>query len=189
VAFCTRCGAEYVPGVGSCAKCAAPLPKVPAPLLAVAAAEVAAAPRGRRLLAGFIDMLIVSMITAYYVRIVAPKMMMRPGTGAMVATVVFLVLPAAYFVLRDAFGGKSIGKLLTGLTTINITAKRRARLADSVLRNLPFAFVAFPVVGWAAYLVIAAVAGAQIALGAQERLCDSLAGTIVVSDADARRLA
>jgi uncharacterized RDD family membrane protein YckC len=81
--------------------------------------------------------------------------------------------------------GKSVGKLLTGLTVVNQGAKRRANLRDSFLRNVPFGFLVAPIFGWLVFLALSVVAAFQIALGKPRRFGDGMAGTTIMTDAAA----
>lgn len=53
-------------------------------------------------------------------------------------SVAYLVVGAAYLLLRDAIKGQSIGKFLVGLVVISLESGRTASLAGSVRRNLLF---------------------------------------------------
>jgi len=90
--------------------------------------------------------------------------------------------PALYLLLKDSLGGKSFGKLILGLTTINIDKKMPSGIADSILRNSLLALVAIPVLGWIAFSVLALLIGIQIIMGREKRLGDEFAKTIVIDD-------
>jgi hypothetical protein len=51
-------------------------------------------------------------------------------------SIAYLLVGAAYLVLRDGMGGHSVGKLLFGLTVITLVTGRPSTLRDSIRRNL-----------------------------------------------------
>jgi uncharacterized RDD family membrane protein YckC len=186
VAFCVRCGAEYAADERMCAKCGSDLPHIPA-TLTVTTVDLPPASPIKRTLAGTIDGVIAVAIISYFVQNFAPRLLFR-SRGALIAGLAVLALPALYLVLRDAFGGKSIGKLLFGITTFNAAKGRVAGVGDSILRNVIFGFVAIPYVGWGLATAIAVVTSVQILSGRPQRWGDGLAHTLVVDDADLRAL-
>lgn len=107
---------------------------------------------------------------------------------------VFLVMliPALYMVIRDALGGKSVGKLLLGLTTYNLRERKPADFADSVLRNWFFAVLLLPPslnllrvtfsFGMVVFALLSLLVMLQILVGDGRRLGDGQAGTLVVDD-------
>jgi uncharacterized RDD family membrane protein YckC len=84
-----------------------------------------------------------------------------------------IVCPALLFMLKDSFAGKSLGKLMTGLTVINMDTGRPIGPITSMLRNLLFLLPFFPLVE----LIVANVRQDK------RRLGDLMANTIVVKDA------
>ena len=86
------------------------------------------------------------------------------------------------------FGGKSFGKLFTGLTVVNTQSKRRANARDSFLRNVSFGFLVVPLFGWLVFVALSAVAAIQISLGQATRLGDGMAGTVTLTDRAAEEL-
>jgi hypothetical protein len=163
------------------------LPTLPASAQHTGAEPAIRAATARRVVAALVDFSIAGALTFYYWRVLAPRLLLK---GRMVAGVglIFVLLPSAYILLRDALGGKSIGKLLLGLTTVNLAKRRPAGVSDSILRNIIFGFLIVPIVGWAILAVIVAVTGAQILLGRRQRWGDGLARTTVVDDADVRMI-
>jgi hypothetical protein len=86
-------------------------------------------------------------------------------------------LPSLYLIAKDSIGGKSLGKLVTGLVVWDRTAARPAGFFDSVNRNWP---IAIPILG---PTVFALVVGVQIVRGSERRLGDR-GNTVVLSDAE-----
>ncbi len=92
----------------------------------------------------------------------------------------------AYILIADGFaGGKSIGKRLIGLETIQLDSRGPAGFRESILRNLPFgcAQIAFaiPWIGWLMSLAIVAFESLLIIGNEQgRRLGDEVAGTQVL---------
>lgn len=69
------------------------------------------------------------------------------------------IIGTVYILLRDGlFGGKSLGKKILGLKTINLEKNQNANFVDSILRNLTLAFayilMLIPVIGWIAAPII-----------------------------------
>jgi hypothetical protein len=190
--FCTTCAAPYELGQERCQKCGASLPQPPAPSppghVATLAHAVVPPGRLRRLTAGLIDFAICVGLTYYLDRTVIPRLMLRSRFRGLTLAFLLLLLPAAYAVFRDMFGGKSFGKLFTGLTVVNTQAKRRANARDSFLRNVSFGFLAAPLFGWLIFLALSAIAAVQITLGQSTRLGDGMAGTLTLTDRSAEEL-
>lgn len=98
----------------------------------------------------------------------------------------------AYILISDGFaGGKSIGKRLVGLQTMQVGNREAAGFRESIIRNLPLgcAQIAFaiPWVGWLASLAILAFESLLIIGNEQgRRLGDEVARTQVL---DAGQLA
>lgn len=92
----------------------------------------------------------------------------------------------AYILIGDGFaGGRSIGKRLTGLQTVNLRTQDVAGFKESIIRNLPVAaaYLLFllPYVGWMAAAGIIAFEGLLI-IGNEQglRLGDEVAHTQVL---------
>ena len=106
-------------------------------------------------------------------------------------------LPAAYLVLRDSLGGKSIGKFMFGLTTWNVEDRKPAGFAESVLRNWLLSCVILPPYitvfrltlsfGMLLCAFVSLLFALQILFGGGRRIGDGTAGTIVVEDRLTRR--
>jgi hypothetical protein len=189
--YCNTCAAAYEFGSDRCRKCGTALPTIPgaAPVQRPVAMEAfAAAGRGRRLIAGLVDFIICVSLTFYLDRTVIPRLLVRSRFRGIALMFVLLALPAAYAVFRDAFGGKSIGKLFSGLTVVNRQARRRANARDSFLRNVSFGFLGVPLFGWIVFIGLSALAAAQIATGRGVRFGDGMAGTQTMADRAAEDL-
>ncbi len=92
-----------------------------------------------------------------------------------------------YVLIADGFiGGRSIGKRLTGLQTINLRSQDAASFKDSIIRNLPLALAyllfSVPYIGWLAAIAIVALEGLLI-IGNEQglRIGDELAHTQVLN--------
>lgn len=92
------------------------------------------------------------------------------------------IVPALYLVLRDSLGGKSVGKLIAGITVVNIAENKIGGIGDSFLRNGLLAFVAIPRFGWMAGLAVGSIMFLQVLFGKGNRLGDKFANTRVVND-------
>lgn len=94
----------------------------------------------------------------------------------------YLAIGAGYLLLRDAIGGRSIGKLLAGLVVISLETGRVSSVAASAKRNL---LLLLP----GANLVAIFLEARTIMTDPQgQRLGDRLAQTQVVEGAGAREL-
>ena len=144
----------------------------------------AAAVKLRRFAAGSVDFLVTGAMVALLVRYGGTRLLARPTRSAVIIVCAGLLAPFLYAVLKDAYRGKSFGKLLFGLTTVHISTGVRTGVKESVLRNSIFAFVAIPVVGWVIYVVISLFAVWQILAGNVQRVGDGTANTTVIDDAD-----
>jgi hypothetical protein len=138
--------------------------------------------RWRRALAGVVDLTISALIAGFTVRMFLTRLPLRSRVSMFLIPVLSAVLPAAYIVFRDAFGGKSIGKLLVGLTVVDPLRRRRAGIFDSFMRNLVFGFSVLPIVGWAITAGVAAMAGVAILSGRPLRIGEGLSDTRVMDD-------
>ena len=94
----------------------------------------------------------------------------------------YLAVGAGYLLLRDAIGGQSVGKLVSGLVVIDLLSGRAASVSGSAQRNL---LLLLP----GANLVAIFLEARTIAVDPQgQRLGDRLAHTQVVEGAGARDL-
>ena len=94
----------------------------------------------------------------------------------------YFAIGATYLLLRDAIGGRSIGKLLAGLVVIDLQTGRTASVTGSAKRNL---LLLLP----GANLVAIFLEARTIVTDPQgQRLGDRLAQTQVVEGAGAREL-
>jgi hypothetical protein len=92
----------------------------------------------------------------------------------------YAVAAMLYVLLRDSFGGQSIGKLLVGQVVIQVDTGQRCRLAGSMKRNL---FLIVP----GANLMAVCLEGRTLVQDPQgQRLGDRLAHTQVVDGFGAR---
>jgi uncharacterized RDD family membrane protein YckC len=127
--------------------------------------------RFRRFIAGLIDLAIAFLLgiaiflagRRYLILIIARRATM-------------FIVPLVYLMIKDSIGGKSIGKLATGLRVWNDNENRPGNIFDSIIRNW---YLAIPVLG---PTLIAAVIGAQILAGWKQRIGDGWAGTSVIKD-------
>lgn len=137
----------------------------------------------KRILSGLIDCVIVIGLTLLVWAFIGKKITLSGiKLRWMILGLILPFLPALYFVLKDSLGGKSFGKMIVGLTTINLDKLRPANIADSLLRNALFAFIAIPILGWIAFFIIAISVGIQIIMGRSQRLGDGFAHTRVIDD-------
>ena len=137
----------------------------------------------KRIISGIFDLSISVGLTLMAWFFIIKRM---AATGTKIRWLIFKLilpfLPALYLVFKDSLGGKSFGKMIFGLTTINIDKAKPANFTDSLLRNAIMAIVAIPVLGWIAFSVIAVFIGIQIAMGKPRRLGDDFAKTMVIED-------
>lgn len=137
------------------------------------------APKIRRLTAGFIDCAIVMVMVVPMYRLAAVR------SSARWALVPYII-PCLYLLLRDALGGRSIGKWLTGLVTYNVRNQKPADFADSIIRNWFLTVIIIPPriwflnLGMILFTVMALIISLQIILGLKKRLGDGWANTQVV---------
>lgn len=121
----------------------------------------------KRLSAAFVDALLVMTLSLGY------------WTGG---SPLYLAFGAGYLLLRDAVGGRSIGKLLFGLVVISLQTGRPTSVAGSVERNLLLLLPGANVV--AVFLETRTI----VADPQGQRLGDKLAQTHVVEAAGAKEL-
>lgn len=147
--YCPSCATQCDAGAEACPKCGRPLPRPPlAQSTTPADAELKSpsrAPVGRRVLAVAIDagwcLGLSLLLSRYLVTMVGAARLRRPMVSMLVLGLIVLA-PLLYGLLKDSLGGKSIGKLLSGLTAVRHPSKRRVGVPESILRNLPFGLVA-----------------------------------------------
>jgi len=180
--YCNDCGKEYLLGVGTCPQCASGLPQVagqkqvtPIP------GSVRSAPTARRLIAGVIDLAIAYGLLGYILFLVARRFPMLRGV-LLLGGLALLLVPNPYLLLKDAVGGKSIGKLIAGLVAYNDQDRRATGVLDSMIRNW---YLVIPAVG---PTVLALVIGMQILAGQRSRLGDAATHTSVITDLEYQRL-
>ena len=118
----------------------------------------------RRLAAFFVDGLVVAVLILF--AMFAPE---GPSRAEAIARAVLPYGPCAYLMFRDAIGGRSVGKLATGLVVWDDKAGRPGGFMDSVLRNWPLALLMLPIGGplvqgllWPLYLVKLAAAAIAV---------------------------
>ena len=121
----------------------------------------------KRFSAAFVDALVVTTLSLVY------------WTGG---SPLYLAFSAGYLLLRDAVGGRSIGKLLFGLVVISMKTGRPSSFAGSVERNFLLLLPGANVV--AVFLEARTI----VADPQGQRLGDRLAQTQVVEGAGAREL-
>ena len=121
----------------------------------------------KRFSAAFVDALVVTTLSLGY------------WTGG---SPLYLAFGAGYLLLRDAVGGRSIGKLLFGLVVISMETGRPSSFAGSVERNFLLLLPGANVV--AVFLEARTI----VADPQGQRLGDRLAQTQVVEGAGAREL-
>ncbi|MCX7590986.1 MAG: RDD family protein [Kiritimatiellae bacterium] len=173
--YCNNCGFEYSVGPATCPQCGAELPHI-APPADRPLVEERKNVRVRRFCAGLIDLAIAMLMfgALFFSRRLMILVLLRRGLALMV--------PHVYLLVKDAFEGKSIGKLLLGLVTYNEKEKKAAGLLDSIIRNW---YLAIPFLG---PTLLAVVVGAQILSGKQKRMGDQAAETIVISDFEYQKI-
>ena len=121
----------------------------------------------KRFSAAFVDALVVTTLSLVY------------WTGG---SPLYLAFGAGYLLLRDAVGGRSIGKLLFGLVVISMKTGRPSSFAGSVERNFLLLLPGANVV--AVFLEARTI----VADPQGQRVGDRLAQTQVVEGAGAREL-
>jgi len=176
--FCPNCGAAYDSGT-ACMRCGTALAT---PIIEVRPSTPSPPAKFRRLLAGGIDVLSCYLITLFLARVAAPRVVLSNRFRGPLLALALLALPALYVLFRDCLGGKSLGKLLLGLTAVrrNSLVPIGARL--SFQRNVVLAVVGIPVLGWLLFTIVAIVIGVQIAVGYRVRFGEGIGETLVVDD-------
>lgn len=187
---CQSCDSYVVEGAQFCSKCGKPMTgdeESGGELLTTVekgserreVLELPKARKSKRLMAGLIDCLV---ILAFIIPMYRLAFVRSSALGALVP----YIIPCLYILLRDAFAGRSLGKLFTGLVTFNIRSNKRADFADSIIRNWFLTIIIIPPRLWIVNLgmilfgVLAVVILLQILFGAKRRLGDGWANTQVV---------
>jgi len=178
VPFCAKCGTEYQIGNDLCAYCSGPLQTSEE---AIADSDQSnerqiQTPKMLRIFAGIIDILVVVGLTAL---LLSPRLRFLSMVG--MRRIISFGAPSLYLLLKDCIDGKSIGKLVTGLTTFNIIEKKPTGFADSILRNW---YLGIPLLG---PTVFSGIAFIQIMLK-NKRWGDGMAKTVILKDKNLERL-
>jgi len=133
------------------------------------------ASKTRRIVAGTIDMLVVVILAALFL---SPNLRLLNMAG--IRRIIAFCAPGIYLLFRDFIDGKSIGKLITGLTAYNIEQKKPAGFAESIIRNW---YLGIPLLGPTFFTAIACL---QI-MFKNSRWGDGMAKTIIIKDQDMER--
>lgn len=191
--YCSKCGFKYIHGSELCSKCGERLPTTiieirekckPSPNTIV----IPAASREKRLFAGAFDLIIGIGIMFFIIRIVIFRFIIRRAVlKGMFVIILVYVLSALYFLLRDSLKGKSFGKMIFGITAVNLERKKETDLADSMLRNAVLALIIVPVIGWILFIIFTTIITIQIGLGNEQRIGDAFAKTTVIDDKNLNR--
>ena len=184
--FCNHCGTQFKEGETLCTNCNMPLPKEIQVHDNNQTTESPKATRKQRIFAGLIDIFVAMAIAKISL---SPKFLFAK---AGIVKFAIWVLPILYLLLKDSIEGKSIGKLLAGITAYNTVENKPAGFADSILRNWPLFFAApfvviFPCIPGPLRMVSLFFAIPLIALFFQigtknRRWGDGMANTIVIKD-------
>lgn len=141
--------------------------------------------RFRRAFAGLVDFSIASILAVVIYRAFIFRFAVRTRLLIILISIAASLLPGVYLLLRDSLGGKSLGKLLVGLTVVNPVRHRRGGVADSLLRNLVFGFAVIPGLGWLVTLVICGIVASAVLSGNPVRLGEGLTDARVMDDREA----
>lgn len=176
--FCAKCGANYQLGQSTCAECYQSLKREVGdlPNIAQMPERPVEASKTRRIVAGAID---IAVVVAIALLLLSPKFRFLSMAGT--RRIIAFGAPSIYLLLRDFIDGKSIGKLITGLTAYNVVEKKSAGLAESIIRNW---YLGIPLLGPTLFTAIACL---QI-LFKNSRWGDGMANTIVIKDQEMERL-
>ena len=142
------------------------------------------ADKAKRIAAALVDTLIAFIVLLPFYRLTVYPI---PAFGRKWRFILYF-LPALYLILRDSFRGKSFGKLLFGLSTVNVKSGKFADFADSILRNWFFFVIILPLRIWVInfgliiFLAICLIIFVQILFGQGSRLGDKFANTKVIED-------
>jgi uncharacterized RDD family membrane protein YckC len=176
---CSSCGRSLMDGSVSCDECGAlvepPRRADHAPRSPGWTSHVEI--RFRRILAGALDLLPLMALTLLIIPL------RRRGLGPMrLARHLPVIAPVVLLMLRDAVGGRSPGKLLTGLRAVDRQTGAPAGVPESILRNVPLLpILLWPFMRRTGPFVIVIIGSFQILaiLISQRGLTDFLAGTRV----------
>ena len=191
--FCIKCGSSYDIGSKKCSLCGETLPNNDIENKSQKTNEethnngksrsIPSASISKRLLAGILDIFIGigSMVFIIYfvlIRFFAKKALFR----GYLAIIIIYALAGLYILVRDCLKGKSFGKMIFGLTTVNIEKRKEADLGDSILRNAILASIVVPVIGWIVFIISSVIIAIQIGTGKEQRIGDAFAKTKVIED-------
>jgi hypothetical protein len=181
MSYCSICGVEYQLGVDRCSRCGHLLPQAPL-INRETGQETSTDIRVRRAIAGIVDVGLAVAVGALIFRVLSARFLVRTRLlGALLAFAAAFI-PAGYMLLRDSLAGKSVGKLLVGLTVVNLKRRQRAGLRDSFMRNLVFGFAAVPIVGWVVTAAIILIAAWAVVSGRPTRIGEGLSDARVLDD-------
>lgn len=187
--YCTFCGAIFSGDNPACTRCGKSAETEQVQYKAAVAlgsyARLSPRVRFRRLVAGAVDVSIAVVATLLLYRYVFVRMVLVSRLRTIGMLMVVLAFPTVYILLRDSARGKSIGKLMTGLTTVDGRTGVPIGVSGSLRRNACFALAVVPVVGWLLGGALATIAVVQIWRGRSHRIGEAAVGTAVVADGDA----
>lgn len=169
--YCPNCGNSFVLGDIKCSKCGINLETAVNQKFVGKKIYSFSNPVSRRLTAAFIDYFLVVCIMLFLIffkRRALPFLIARRAIA--------LILPPLYFLVKDSMFGKSIGKMLLGISVFNENDNKRGGILESIIRNW---YLVIPVIGPTIFAIIMAV---QIISGRKQRIGDKAAGTIVIKD-------
>lgn len=173
--YCNNCGKQINPKETSCSGCGFVIP--PTPIVTNENSEKIAASPTKRFTAGVIDIAIAAGLFSLLFFVKGSFLAMLP-----MKKILAIAAPHLYLLFKDSVQGKSVGKLITGLTVRDRKTGKPGNILDSIIRNF---YLSLPFVG---PTLIALLIGAQILSGKNKRLGDSWAGTIVTEDEEKREL-
>ncbi len=192
--ICIYCGSQIDPDQNTCQKAIHKSKPInhkyvdSLPEIVPKLADLPTASRAKRIVADLIDIAVgVGLIILFIGGVnlsgsIRKLAILGSVSKSLFLSVALFLIPTFYFILKDSFKGKSIGKFLLRLTTLNIEKKRPSGIEDSILRNFYFSIMAVPLIGWAIFLLLAITIAAQIFLGNKKRLGDGLSKTMVIED-------
>lgn len=162
MAYCGDCGAPIEVGE-RCIKCSGTTVKSISGNRPVAS---------RRFAAALLDTLIVVTVMGALLAVFAmtKRPFVIPGFRRLFGILLPIVLAVGYVLMRDAFGGKSIGKMLCNITAVNRWGQPTG-FVDSVLRNWLLAIPPF-----------ALIVGLQLSVGRPSRLGEPQGFQVVHDD-------
>src|SRR5689334_7873508 len=130
---------------------------------ALAAAQVTAGVRIRRIAAGVIDVAIAAT-TLFALTKRAEHVTFRAGARGSRVSLTLLILSAFYLPLRDTIAAPSIGKRLFGLHGHD-PAGEDVTLLQRILRNGMYLVAAVRIAGWLLFVLPIGLLGLQLAAG------------------------